>query len=40
MAEVARGNAGGSLLMGPSSLMTLFMMPRAGLPVNRFVSAV
>jgi hypothetical protein len=40
MAEVASGNAGAALFIGPSSFMTWFMIPRAGRPVNRFVSAV
>ena len=40
MADVARGNAGAAALMGPSSLMTRFMMLRAGRPVKRLVRAV
>jgi len=40
MADVAKGKAGTAALMGPSSLMMRFTMPRAGRPVNRLVSAV
>ena len=40
MADVANGKAGGAALIGPSSRMMRFTMPRAGRPVNRFVSAV
>jgi hypothetical protein len=39
-APVARGNAGAAALIGPTSLMSRFMIPRAGLPVNTFVRAV
>src|SRR3970282_2486849 len=40
MAAVAKGKAGGAALIGPSSLMMRFTIPRAGRPVKRFVSAV
>ncbi len=36
----ASGNAGTSALIGPTSRTIRFTIPRAGLPVNTFVSAV
>lgn len=40
MAAVAKGKAGGALLIGPSSCIRRFTMPRAGRPLNTLVSAV
>jgi hypothetical protein len=40
MADVASGNGGAAALIGPSSLMRRFTIPRAGPPVKRLVSAV
>src|SRR5262245_37450473 len=40
IAEVARGNAGAPALIGPSSFMIWFTIPRAGRPVKMLVSAV
>ena len=39
-AAAANGKAGTAALMGPSSRMRRFTMPRAGPPVKRFVTAV
>src|SRR5262249_24746595 len=38
--EVARGNAGAAALIGPSSFMIWFTIPRAGRPVKMLVRAV
>jgi len=40
MRAAANGNAGAAALIGPSSRMTRFTMPRAGRPVKRLVTAV
>jgi tRNA (Thr-GGU) A37 N-methylase len=40
MAKVANGKAGAATLIGPNSLTTRFTIPRVGLPVNTFVTAV
>ncbi len=40
MAAVAKGKAGAAGLIGPSSFIIRFTIPRAGRPVKRFVSAV
>ena len=40
MAAVANGKSGAAALIGPSVCISRFTMPRAGLPVNRLVSAV
>jgi hypothetical protein len=40
MADAARGNLGAAALIGPSSLTMRLTIPRAGRPVNRFVTAV
>ncbi len=37
---VANGNSGGNSDRAPSSRITRFTMPRAGLPLNRLVNAV
>ena len=38
--EVEREEAGAAGFIGPSSRITRLMMPRAGPPLNRLVSAV
>src|SRR5215475_15404923 len=40
IAEAARGNAGAAALIGPSSFMIWFTIPRAGRPVKMLVRAV
>lgn len=40
IADAAKGNGGAALLMGPSSRMMRFTIPRAGPPEKRFVKAV
>src|SRR5439155_19230959 len=40
IASAARGNSGASGFTGPSSWIRRVMMPRAGLPVITFVTAV
>src|SRR5262249_58415956 len=40
MADAASGNAGATLLIGPSARMMRFTIPRAGRPENRLVIAV
>ena len=39
-ADAANGKEGADTLIGPTSLMIRFTIPRAGLPVNTFVRAV